>query len=108
MISLNAVAKEHATPAGPVAPLRAVELNIAAREYHAIVGKAGSGKSTLLNMAGGIDSPTSGAVTVNGTALESLGEQRLAKWRGRNVGFVFQFFQLLPPLTAAENVMLPM
>jgi putative ABC transport system ATP-binding protein len=74
----------------------------------AIVGKSGSGKSTLLNMVGGIDSPTSGVVTVADTAIQSLNPSRLAAWRGRTVGIVFQFFQLLPTLTVAENVMLPM
>ncbi len=74
----------------------------------AIVGKSGSGKSTLLNMVGGIDRPTSGAVNVGGNAIEGMSENQLALWRGRHVGLVFQFFQLLPTLTVAENVMLPM
>jgi putative ABC transport system ATP-binding protein len=73
-----------------------------------VVGKSGSGKSTLLNMVAGIDRPSSGAVSVAGTAIHDLSENKLAIWRGKNVGFVFQFFQLLPTLTAAENVMLPM
>jgi putative ABC transport system ATP-binding protein len=74
----------------------------------AIVGRSGSGKSTLLNMVGGIDRPTSGSVRVLETTLGDLSQSRLAAWRGRTVGVVFQFFQLLPTLTAAENVMLPM
>jgi putative ABC transport system ATP-binding protein len=74
----------------------------------AIAGKSGSGKSTLLNMMGGIDRPSSGSVEVDGTAIHEFGENKLAAWRGRSVGFVFQFFQLLPTLTIAENVMLPM
>jgi putative ABC transport system ATP-binding protein len=74
----------------------------------AVVGRSGSGKSTLLNLVAGIDRPTSGTVAVGGTGLHDLSHDRLATWRGRTVGVVFQFFQLLPTLTAAENVMLPM
>ena len=73
-----------------------------------MVGKSGSGKSTLLNLVAGIDRPRAGEVHVAGTALEHLDESRLAAWRGRNVGVVFQFFQLLPTLTVLENVTLPM
>ena len=74
----------------------------------AIVGKSGSGKSTLLNLIAGIDRPSSGKLMVNNTNLGELKENRLAAWRGKNVGLVFQFFQLMPTLTVAENVMLPM
>lgn len=88
--------------------VRSIDLDIRAGDFVALVGKSGSGKSTLLNMMGGIDRPSSGSVTVGGTAIHDLTENRLAVWRGRTVGFVFQFFQLLPTLTAAENVMLPM
>lgn len=88
--------------------LRSIDLDIRAGGFVAIVGKSGSGKSTLLNMVGGIDRPSSGSVAVGGTAIQNLTENQLAAWRGRTVGFVFQFFQLLPTLTAAENVMLPM
>ena len=77
-------------------------------EFVAVVGKSGSGKSTLINMVTGIDRPTSGAVQVAATDLVRLDEGRLAEWRGRNLGIIFQFFQLLPTLTVAENVMLPM
>jgi putative ABC transport system ATP-binding protein len=108
MIKLQALSKIYHTPAGEYAALRSIDLEIAAGEFVAIVGKSGSGKSTLLNLAGGIDFPTSGTVEVGGTAIQGLDESRLAAWRGRNVGFVFQFFQLLPTLTVAENVMLPM
>src|SRR6185295_18554182 len=73
-----------------------------------ISGRSGSGKSTLLNLAGGIDRPTSGSVIVHGTDIRQLRESQLAGWRARTVGFVFQFFQLLPTLTVAENVILPM
>lgn len=88
--------------------LRGVDLCVAAGEFVAIVGKSGSGKSTLINMLTGIDRPTSGEIFVGDTAVHTLNEEKMAVWRGRNVGLVFQFFQLLPMLSVAENVMLPM
>src|SRR5205085_12423965 len=88
--------------------IRNIDLEIAAGEFVAIVGKSGSGKSTLLNMIGGIDRPTSGALSIGGASIQTLSHNELAAWRGRSIGFVFQFFQLLPTLTVAENVMLPM
>jgi putative ABC transport system ATP-binding protein len=108
MISLHQVNKQYETPAGAFAALRNVDVEIRSGEFVGVVGKSGSGKSTLLNMIAGIDRPSSGTVTVAGTPIHTLAENKLAAWRGRNVGFVFQFFQLLPTLTAAENVMLPM
>ena len=77
-------------------------------EFVAVVGKSGSGKSTLINMITGIDNPTSGEVFVASTPVHALNQEQLAVWRGKNVGIVFQFFQLLPTLTVAENVVLPM
>jgi len=88
--------------------LKDINLKIRDGEFVGLIGKSGSGKSTLLNMIGGIDRPSSGAVEVGTTSVQDLKENKLAHWRGRTVGFVFQFFQLLPTLTAAENVMLPM
>jgi putative ABC transport system ATP-binding protein len=88
--------------------LQEIDLEICAGEFVAVVGKSGSGKSTLLNIVGGIDHPSAGSVAVGSIAIQNLTENQLAAWRGRTVGFVFQFFQLLPTLTAAENVMLPM
>ncbi|MCM3871634.1 MAG: ABC transporter ATP-binding protein [Pyrinomonadaceae bacterium] len=108
MISLQSVTKEYETPAGMFSALRDINVEVRKGEFVAVVGKSGSGKSTLLNMVGGIDRPSSGTVAVAGTEIHSLSESQLALWRGRTVGFVFQFFQLLPTLTGAENVMLPM
>src|SRR5262247_4159998 len=108
MISLNHVSKTYETPAGSFAALKDIDLEIRQGEFVGIVGKSGSGKSTLLNMVAGIDRPSAGSVAVAGTEIHALSENKLAAWRGRNVGFVFQFFQLLPTLTIAENVMLPM
>ena len=88
--------------------LKDINLKIRDGEFVGLIGKSGSGKSTLLNMIGGIDRPSSGAVEVGTTSVQDLKENKLAHWRGRTVGFVFQFFQLLPTLTAVENVMLPM
>ena len=88
--------------------LRGVDLTIGEGELTAIVGPSGSGKSTLLNMITGIDRPTSGTVVVADRQLHEMTEEELAVWRGETVGIVFQFFQLLPTLTALENVMLPM
>ena len=87
--------------------LREIELDVMAREAVAIVGASGSGKSTLLAILAGLDTPTAGSVRLDGTELFSLDEDQRAELRGRLVGFVFQSFQLLPSLTALENVMLP-
>ncbi len=107
-IVFDHVGKSYRTAAGEHVALRDVSLRIEPASLVAVVGRSGSGKSTLLNLVAGIDRPTSGSIRVAGTALESLDEGRLATWRGRTVGVVFQFFQLLPTLTVAENVALPM
>jgi putative ABC transport system ATP-binding protein len=100
--------KAYPTAAGAFPALVAVELSVESGELVAIVGRSGSGKSTLLNLVAGIDRPTCGTVRVEGTPLTSLDERALARFRGARIGVVFQFFQLLPTLTIAENVMLPM
>jgi ABC-type lipoprotein export system ATPase subunit len=102
------VVKVYESPAGPYTALKGVDLEINAGEFAAVIGKSGSGKSTLINMVTGIDRPTSGEVIVAGTPVHTLDEGATASWRGRSVGVVFQFFQLLPTLTLLENVMLPM
>jgi len=107
-IALRGVTREYETPAGPFTALDDVTLSISRGEFIAVVGESGSGKSTLLALLAGIDRPTRGEVMVAGTAVHALSERALSPWRGRAVGIVFQFFQLLPTLTAAENVMLPM
>ena len=108
LITLRKVGKSYATPAGSYPALRDIDLEIGAAQFVALVGKSGSGKSTLLNLIGGIDRPSQGEVMVAGTAVHQIPENALARWRGKTVGVVFQFFQLLPTLTIAENVMLPM
>jgi ABC-type lipoprotein export system ATPase subunit len=100
--------KTYETAAGPFPALKDVDLQIDGGEFVAIIGKSGSGKSTLVNMITGIDRPTSGQVFVGDTAVHTLSEGQLAQWRGRTVGVIFQFFQLLPTLTVIENIMLPM
>jgi len=108
LIEMRDVVKVFATAAGNFTALKRVSLQVDAGEFVAVVGRSGSGKSTLINMLTGIDRPTSGDVFVGATAVHTLNEDQLARWRGRNVGVVFQFFQLLPTLTTVENIMLPM
>lgn len=108
MIEIRNVVKKFKNAAGEFTVLKGVDLTLGTGEFVAIVGKSGSGKSTLLNMITGIDHPTSGQVVINGTDIYTLTESQRSLWRGRNLGIVFQFFQLLPMLSLLENVMLPM
>ena len=108
LVQLSRVHKVYETAAGEFTALQSIDLEIDIGEFIAIVGKSGSGKSTLLNMLTGIDRATTGEIVVNRQALHSLSEDQMASWRGRTVGIVFQFFQLLPTLTVIENVMLAM
>jgi putative ABC transport system ATP-binding protein len=108
VVRMENVEKVYKTKAGPFKALRGVSLQVEAGEFVAIVGPSGSGKSTLINMITGIDRPSTGEVFVTGERLTRMNENQVAKWRGRNVGVVFQFFQLLPTLTVLENVMMPM
>src|SRR3990172_7393242 len=108
LVDLNGVTKAYKTDAGLFLALKGIDLHVKAGEFVAIVGKSGSGKTTLINMITGLDRPPPGEILVGGETVERLGENQLAIWRGRTIGVVFQFFQLLPTLTSLENVMLPM
>ncbi len=108
VIHLREVNKYYKTAVGDYHALEGVDLQINAGEFVSIIGKSGSGKTTLLNMITGIDRPTTGEVWVNGTAVHGLNENKMARWRGKNLGIVFQFFQLLPMISVIENIMLPM
>jgi putative ABC transport system ATP-binding protein len=108
LIELRQVVKTFESAAGSFTALKHIDLQVGQGEFVAVIGKSGSGKSTLINMITGIDRPTFGEVFVGGTAVHTLSEGQLARWRGHTIGIVFQFFQLLPTLTVIENVMLPM
>ncbi len=108
LIRVQNVVKAYQTPVGEFLALRGINLDIGRGEFVAVVGKSGSGKSTLINMITGIDRPTTGEIYIGDTAIHTLAEGPMAEWRGRNIGIIFQFFQLLPMLTCIENVMLPM
>jgi len=108
MVQLTGVHKRYAGSGVTQVALAGIDLTIRRGEFVAIVGKSGSGKSTLINMMTGIDRHTSGEVWINGAPLHELTEDALARWRGGNLGIIFQFFQLLPTLTVLENVLLPM
>jgi len=108
LIRMADVVKTYDTGEVPFTALRGIDLDVDAGEFIGLIGKSGSGKTTLINMITGIDRPSSGTVFIDGTPVHKLNENQLAVWRGKTIGVVFQFFQLLPTLTVAENVMLPM
>lgn len=108
IIQLQDVVKNYPVGDSEVKVLKGITLDVHRGEFLAIVGSSGNGKSTLLNMIAGIDHPTSGSVTVAGQPLNALNENQLSAWRGRTLGIVFQFFQLLPALSLLQNVIMPM
>ncbi len=108
LIALRRVTKVFQTAAGDYQALKGIDLEIGAGEFVGIIGRSGSGKSTLINMITGIDRPTAGEVRVGETPVHTLSENQMARWRGRSLGIVFQFFQLLPNLSVLDNVRLPM
>ncbi|MCS6828768.1 MAG: ABC transporter ATP-binding protein [Caldilinea sp.] len=108
LIVLKGVKKAYRTPAGDFYALKGIDLEIWPGEFVALLGRSGAGKSTLINMLTGIDRPTEGEIWIDGQAIHRMREGQLTRWRGRKVGVVFQSFQLMPMLTCAQNVMLPM
>lgn len=108
LVDLRQVVKTYQGSAGTFTALKGVDLQVESGAFVSIIGKSGSGKSTLINVITGIDRPTSGEVIVDHTQVHTLNEEKIAIWRGRSIGVIFQFFQLLPTLTAAENILLAM
>jgi putative ABC transport system ATP-binding protein len=108
MIHLHGVSKTVVSGSAPLTILHPLDLHVPRGRFLAVTGPSGSGKSTLLGLVAGLDEPTSGSVVVDGVDITALDEDRLAKLRGQKIGFVFQFFHLVPSLTAFENVMVPM
>lgn len=108
LIDVHGLSKIYLTPAGEFPALRYVDLQIQQGEFVALLGKSGAGKSTLINMLSGIDRPSEGSIVIDGVAINELSEDQLARWRGRNLGVVFQFFQLLPSISLIENITLAM
>ena len=107
-VRLRSLVKTYFNAAGEFPVLKGLNADFKQGEFVAVIGKSGSGKSTLINMITGIDRPTSGEIYIGDVAVHTLSENQMAVWRGRNVGVVFQFFQLLPMLSLVENIMLPM
>ncbi len=107
-IEIQDVHKTYVSGRRTIEALKGIDLTIGRGEWVTLLGPSGCGKSTLLNILSGIDRPTSGEVRINGTVISTRTEEQLSRWRGRNVGIIFQFFQLMPTLTTLENVVLPM
>ncbi len=108
LIELRDLVKVYRTPAGETPALRGVNLQVHRGEFLTVIGKSGAGKSTLVNMITGIDRPTSGEILIEGTSVHAMNEDQIARWRGKNMGVVFQFFQLLPTLNLIENITIVM
>jgi len=108
LVDLQAVVKTYHGTAGTFTALKGIDLQVESGAFVSIIGKSGSGKSTLINVITGIDRPTSGEVIVDEVRVHTLSEEQIAIWRGRSIGVIFQFFQLLPTLTAVENILLAM
>ena len=108
LIEIKNLVKTYKTPAGDFTAVKGIDVEVNRGEFVAVIGKSGSGKSTFINMITGIDHPTSGEIYIDGAPVHSFSEAQMAAWRGRNLGIVFQFFQLFPTLTLLENVILPM
>lgn len=108
VVDLHQVVKTYKGTAGTFTALKGVDLQVEPGAFVSIIGKSGSGKSTLINVITGIDRPTSGEVIVDDVRIHTLNEEQIAVWRGRSIGVIFQFFQLLPTLTTAENILLAM
>ncbi|HXR62721.1 MAG TPA: ABC transporter ATP-binding protein [Rudaea sp.] len=108
LVEIRNVSKVYERGKQKVEVLHHIDLDIAQGDFLALMGPSGSGKTTLLNLIGGLDSPTDGSLSVGGTRIDKLGQGALAKWRASNVGFVFQFYNLLPMLSAQKNVELPL
>lgn len=107
-IHVKDLIKTYDTPAGPLNVLRGINLDIHKGDFVSLIGPSGSGKSTFLNMLTAVDKPSSGEIEIGGVGITHAAQRKLTKWRARNIGIVFQFFQLLPTLTVVENVMAPM
>jgi putative ABC transport system ATP-binding protein len=108
LVAINNISKSYWRDSLEIPVLRDISFEIPKGEFLALMGPSGSGKTTILNLVAGIDRPTSGSVVVDGTDVTALSESALAAWRSRNIGFVFQFYNLMPVLTALENVTLPL
>ena len=108
LIDLRNLVKNYKAGGGEVNVLKEINLTIGPGEFVSVMGPSGSGKSTLINMITGIDRPSGGEVLVDGQAVHGMSEDELARWRGRSIGVIFQFFQLIPTLTILENIILPM
>ena len=108
LVEVQHVTKTYSRGKEKIEVLRDLSMNVPRGDFLALMGPSGSGKTTLLNLLGGLDHPTSGSVIVGGERIDTLSERDLAKWRARHVGFVFQFYNLLPVLTAQRNVELPL